>query len=304
MVREKPSLYWPRLKQANEVLKQRRRGRHPAGGPQRAHVVWQHKTFAGPPGEPLVWDVNNPPRRGNGWRTDGLLPGVDCMLPKLDRAHNGLLFDLNSRTPRPKALTLDYSFTQPVGTEYMFGVTVRYEGQAEGARINLGYSFPGYTEGDGRQIFRYINWVVYPEDKARTLWLPIGAVDEPRLTWVRLYIHPNPGKVWVSRIVLAPAQTYTLEGARLRLPAGEQWWGLDWELSPPDQCLFSVSIDDAATERALFARLYDKAYIGDLSRIYGIEQIVLTATCTVPAGQNIELRRLSVTTVPRRAGDR
>lgn len=285
VLRQQPSTFWPFIATANAAMRDRTSARGSAFADRPTVEVWPDVAFFGPQAEALVWDVTRPPTRERGWVIDGLEPAADA-------GAGGLVFDLCRDTPGPKALALDYPFQQGA-QEYLFGVRLRFLGPAEGARISLGHSWTGYTEGDGRQIYAYINFVVTPEDGTVTLWRHLSVPrEQPPTSWARLYVHPNRGQVVVERVVLAPAHTSDRLSQEVQLPADRDWGRVTWELEGASEGIFTLDVLDADTGHVLYADVPDGLDLGDISHLYGLRHLRLEATCTLPAGSHARLKWL------------
>lgn len=273
VLRDRPSVFWPFLQRANEAIAARSA---PAGGALRPiGLAWRETRAHVAAGQARAWDAQHPPSPATGWDAAGLMPRVDPQ-------RQALVFDLNSDTRAPKANALDYAFQQAAGADWLFGVEVCFEGGAEGARVNLGYSYPGYVEGDGRRIWCLTNRVVWPEEGWRTLWLHIPAPAEHREAWVRLHVLPNSGKVWVRRLILSPAALRNYESQPLSLAVGEDWDRLEWFAPGPEAGVVAVTLQDSVSGRDLLGGLRPGERLDDVSRVYGISVIRVQAQWIAP----------------------
>jgi|GEM_PF-3777377 len=277
VLRKQPSRYWPPMKLANNV------GSRDAGGQASAfRQVWNDVVFRGPEGNPVVWHVGNPPP---------YQPGAP---PTVDRSQSALVYDLNRVTPEPKSEAIEYEFAQTAGERYLFGANLRYRGPSDGARVGLGWSYPGHVEGDGRQIYRYVNDLLFPRDGWVWLVRPLETVKRDQQGWAQFRVQPNPGKLFLRSLFLSPSSVTALVSPVLRLADGVPWGRVTWKMEGAERCYTTVDVFEADTDHQLYADVPNGFDLQDISRIYGLRAINLKFTCHAPAGEKARLTELRV----------
>lgn len=257
-------------------------------------TLWKDIRLDGPAGAPQIWNAANPPTPEGGWRAWApCAGGTQLMMPPVHPAKKAILFDLQAASSSPKATSLDYSFRQPAEQTYLWSVEVRYEGGPLGARVSLRHSGS-----------RNLNSTVYAEDGWAKLWqlLPARPADEDR--WVRIVVHPNAGRVWVRRMLLAPAKVTILQSDRLALKPGLTWGRVDWELESGGDCMAVCDVYEGDGVRPLYTGQMEGFDLGDISRIYGITEVELEGRFVVPAGSSATLVRFDVGGVGERLSSR
>ena len=282
-VREQPSLYWPKITAANKATNKAMKPTQPAGTVSRIKV-WNDMTFKGPEGSATVWDIANPPT----------FDAKDRQSPRVDRKKKAIVVDLSRTTDQPKAMTIDHSFVQQPGVQYIFAVNAKYEGNSCGARMGLGWSYPGFVEEDGRQIYGSTNFLLRPQDGWVWQVRSIRASEKEQPGWLKLSAQANPGRVYVRSLFFAPCKVETLESPVLQLAEKQAWGRIRWDVNGAHRSIIRVDILDGDTGRELYADVPNGFDLGDISRIYGLQTIKIRLNSFVPAGDEMLLRSLVI----------